>query len=397
MSSSTLRNVSRCLTSLRLRQRQVFHGSSATTPCMMTNQFQTSWWSWKSSLSSLQEQYYSTKVEPKFPVPISRMQIPSNLKLDPRVMKNLLIVDRPKKKQTDTKGEKAFEKEQTLSGEEANRKKKEREEDNDDFHEDDEDESYEDDDDILWFQTPESQFVIPLPDRLTVPILNKSNLLESVGTIALSSSVFGQNDIRVDIIKRVVVYQRNKKRGKRFPAKTKTIAEVRGSGKKVRNQKGGGVARAGHSRPPHWRGGAKAHGPKGKIQDYTTKLNKHTRKLGLVHALSQKLKEGNLMLVNDFLLDSHKTKELASVLGEVGLSGNHGKSAYLVDWIESSDDSTVHRNMPIRLSVAVGNLANVKVSSQAFINVYSVLKYEKLILSLAAVQALEERLQNVAY
>ena len=82
-----------------------------------------------------------------------------------------------------------------------------------------------------------------------------------VGTVNLPSEIFGKHPIRTDLIHRVVVYQRNKKRGKRNGgARTKTISEVSGSGKKMRQQKGTGMARCGHKRPPHWRGGAKAHG-----------------------------------------------------------------------------------------------------------------------------------------
>jgi hypothetical protein len=109
---------------------------------------------------------------------------------------------------------------------------------------------------------------IPLPQRLHVNIYQFFNRDDSsnnnnnmIGTIHLEETVFGRSPIRTDIIHRVVVYQRNKKRGKRNAgAKTKTISEVSGSGKKMRPQKGSGQARCGHKRPPHWRGGAKAHG-----------------------------------------------------------------------------------------------------------------------------------------
>jgi large subunit ribosomal protein L4 len=105
----------------------------------------------------------------------------------------------------------------------------------------------------------------------------------------LNESIFGHDVIRLDLLQRTVEYQRNQKRGQRT-AKTKTIGEVRGSTKTVRQQKGTGQAQAGHSRPAHWRGSAKAHGSKGKSQDYSNcnLLNKHVRKLTLTHALSQK-------------------------------------------------------------------------------------------------------------
>ena len=123
------------------------------------------------------------------------------------------------------------------------------------------------DDDVEMFDAstrPEPLKAIPLPERLHVDI-HQFNCADEdgntkVGTIHLSRDVFGCDPIRTDILQRVVQYQRNKKRGKRYPAYTKTISEVSGSGKKMRAQKGSGNARCGHKRPPHWRGGAKAHG-----------------------------------------------------------------------------------------------------------------------------------------
>ena len=70
-------------------------------------------------------------------------------------------------------------------------------------------------------------------------------------------------------------------------------------------------------------------GPKGKVQNYETKLNKHTRKLGLLHALSQKLKEGNLMVMNDFLLETHESRHSASILSSVGLSGREDRTPHV--------------------------------------------------------------------
>ena len=143
-------------------------------------------------------------------------------------------------------------------------------EDEDEYSDvDDDDDDDEADDRILYDLSTKSDVprAIPLPQRLHVKVMDfKSG--EEVGTFHLSEHTFGCSPVRVDILHRVVVWQRNKKRGKRNAgARTKTINEVSGSGRKVRNQKGGGVARAGHSRPAHWRGGAKAHGPKGNIQD----------------------------------------------------------------------------------------------------------------------------------
>mmetsp|Transcript_2113 Transcript_2113/g.2939 ORF Transcript_2113/g.2939 Transcript_2113/m.2939 type:complete len:417 (+) Transcript_2113:108-1358(+) len=239
---------------------------------------------------------------------------------------------------------------------------------------------------------------IPLPQRLHVPIMDfKSG--EQVGTFHLSDKTFGCDPVRVDILQRVVVWQRNKKRGKRNAgARTKTISEVSGSGRKVRNQKGGGVARAGHSRPAHWRGGAKAHGPKGNVQDYTTKLNKKVRRMGMRHALSQKLLEGNLVITNDMASETHKTRVLDEMLNRFDVSGKYGVTALMVDDAQaeegSEDEAFIHGGVNVNLKVASGNLHKVKVQNQIACNVYDMLKYKKLFLSLDAVKALEARLEK---
>jgi large subunit ribosomal protein L4 len=317
----------------------------------------------------------------------TRIQLPPNLKIDPKSKSSPFFVHVDKDLDPEEDGD-----------------------DDDDDDDDDEvdndiissdeqeldDDFYEEEvDDNVWFEPPTPLYAIPLPERLHVDVIDKSNLSTTIGDFYLSPILFGQEPIRTDLVQRVVQYQRNKKRGKRN-AITKTISEVSGSGKKVRPQKGGGTSRAGHRRPAHWRGGAKAHGPKGKIQDYTSKLNKHTRQLGLLHALSQKLKEGNLMVVNDFMVDSHKTKDLATVLTNIGLSGDEGESAFLIDWADN-DDPKVFRNLPLHLAVASGNLQRIKVSTQDYINVYDIVKHEKLILTLSAITALEARLGKVAY
>lgn len=282
-----------------------------------------------------------------------------------------------------------------------------------------EDDDEEDEDDIEEEDTTYSlsklqppKYAIPLPERLTAPILNftstttTSSPPEEVGTINLSQTLFGQSPIRTDILHRCITYQRNKKRGRRNNgARTKTISTISGSGAKVRNQKGGGIARAGHKRPPHWRGGAKAHGPKGNDTNYETKLNKKVRMLGVKMALSQKLLEGNLILVNDFsLLGSYKTKVLAEALDFIGdIGGRYGCTAFVVDHVsdgheeedhdDDSEEATLKsiKGVDINLHVASGNLHKIKVRNQKFVNVYDIMKHEKIVLSLSALEALEER------
>lgn len=277
--------------------------------------------------------------------------------------------------------------------------------DDDDYEANDDDVDDEDDDEeeerILFDLStkPDIPRAIPLPQRLHIPILD-IRTGETVGTFHLSEKTFGNDPIRIDILHRVVVWQRNKKRGKRNAgARTKTVSEVRGSGRKVRQQKGSGKARAGHSRPAHWRGGAKAHGPKGRIQDYTTKLNKKVRKMGVRHALSQKLKEGNLIVTNDLHAPTHKTKELEIMLSRLGISGKNGANALFVDDAKVDEEEedkkvSVYGGLDVNFKVASGNLQKVKMLNQLGCNVYDMLKFRKLVLSLAAVTSLEERLER---
>jgi large subunit ribosomal protein L4 len=267
---------------------------------------------------------------------------------------------------------------------------------------------------------PDPIYAIPLPQRLTVSIYdipssssssssnNNSNI---VGTITLSPHLFGQDPIRIDILHRCIIHQRNIKRGLRNNgARTKTKSQISGSGRKVRQQKGSGKARAGHSRPAHWRGGAKAHGPKGSMTNYETKLNKKVKRLGLKMALSQKLKEGNLILVNDFSrLETYKTSVLAKVLeGLGGGIGKMGSTAYVIDHVEDNnnnngDDDTVEgsgeitsvNGVHVNLQVASRNLFKIKVTNQRNLNVYDILKYNKLVLSLSALEALESRTREI--
>ena len=277
--------------------------------------------------------------------------------------------------------------------------------DDDDYEANDDDVDDDDDDEeeerILFDLStkPDIPRAIPLPQRLHIPILD-IRTGETVGTFHLSEKTFGNDPIRIDILHRVVVWQRNKKRGKRNAgARTKTVSEVRGSGRKVRQQKGSGKARAGHSRPAHWRGGAKAHGPKGRIQDYTTKLNKKVRKMGVRHALSQKLKEGNLIVTNDLHAPTHKTKELEIMLSRLGISGKNGANALFVDDAKVDEEEedkkvSVYGGLDVNFKVASGNLQKVKMLNQLGCNVYDMLKFRKLVLSLAAVTSLEERLER---
>lgn len=152
-------------------------------------------------------------------------------------------------------------------------------------------------------------------------------------------------------------------------------------------------------------------GPKGAVQDYTTKLNKKVRKLGLCHALSQKLYEGNLIVVNDLKLPTFKTKHLASALVPFEIGGRNGTTALLIDHQEDAaaaatkqtvsnedeqdeDVNLVLTGVNANVKVASRNLHQIKLLNQLGANVYDIIKYEKLMISLSALKKLEERLKS---
>jgi len=266
-----------------------------------------------------------------------------------------------------------------------------------------------DDDDDEFYITPESvQYAVPLPERLHVDIhtlfpthhLHQQSAI--AGTLWLDETVFGCDPIRIDLLKRAVDYHRAKKRGRR-KAVTKTIHEVSGSGRKLRPQKGRGMARVGHSRPPHFRGGAKAHGPKN-VTDYgNTKLNKKVRRLAIKNALSQKLKEGNLILFNQlYEIPTHKTAELIQLLQPWNIGSKEGgASALILDHYYPDEEevnqaqAASYQGVPLNLWLASSNLHNVRVGNDHACNVYDILKHEKLVLTLAALDELQGRLSDI--
>jgi large subunit ribosomal protein L4 len=136
-------------------------------------------------------------------------------------------------------------------------------------------------------------------------------------------------------------------------------------------------------------------------------MNKKVRNLAIRNVLSQKLKEQNLILVNQFHnLPSHKTKTLAEWLEPFGIAGRHGTTALMLDsyWPEYNPDkkggdeeaqATSYRGVPINMHVASGNLYKLKIGNQLRdLNVYDVLKHEKLVMTLDALAALEARLKD---
>lgn len=198
------------------------------------------------------------------------------------------------------------------------------------------------------------------------------------GVLRLSPAVFGEDE-RTDIIHRVVRWQLNKRRV--GLAKTLTRAEVSGSNRKLYRQKGTGKARTGPARKaPHKRGGGVAFGKQ--PRSFATDLPKAVRAFGLRAALSNKYAANSLYVLKNLELDSHKTKDLAERLAALGLT-----SALFVD--VSLDMRTT--NM---FWIASRNLHAHRAIPPVGLNVYDMIKRPQLVLTPAAIVAIEARAQR---
>ena len=191
------------------------------------------------------------------------------------------------------------------------------------------------------------------------------------GEIELSDSIFGLEP-RVDLIQRVIVWQLAKRRAGTH--KVLTRGEINRTKHKVYKQKGTGQARHGARSAPLFVGGAKAMGP---VQhSHAFDLPKKVRALGLKHVLSAKAKEGAIVVLDSAKSASIKTKDLASRLSKMGV-----ENALVVD-------GEFDKNF--RLSAR--NLAGIGLLPTSGLNVYDILHKDKLVLTTAAVKAIEERL-----
>jgi len=196
---------------------------------------------------------------------------------------------------------------------------------------------------------------------------------QTVGEIELADSVFGL-PVRTDLLHRMVTWQMAKRQSGTH--KTKGISEISGTTKKPFNQKGGGRARQGSMRSPQFRGGATIFGPV--VRSHAFDMPKKVRALALKTALSAKAAEGKLIVVDQACLSAPKTKDLATRLKGLGLS-----SALFIDGAIVDDNfALASRNMPF-----------IDVLPTIGANVYDILRRETLVLTKAAVQALEERLK----
>jgi large subunit ribosomal protein L4 len=191
------------------------------------------------------------------------------------------------------------------------------------------------------------------------------------GKLTLSDEIFGL-DPREDILQRVVRWQLAKRQQGTHKAKGR--AEISRTGAKMYRQKGTGRARHSSARAPQFRGGGKAHGPV--VRSHAIDLPKKVRALGLKHALSAKAKSESLIIVDDLQFTDAKTKALLASFAKLGLA-----NALVIGGAEL--DQGFQR--------AASNIPNVDVLPIQGINVYDILRRGTLVLSKAAVEALEER------
>ncbi|WP_421983451.1 50S ribosomal protein L4 [Roseibium sp.] len=193
----------------------------------------------------------------------------------------------------------------------------------------------------------------------------------AAGSITVSDEIFGLEP-RTDLIHRVVRWQLAKRQAGTH--KTLKRSEISGTTKKFVRQKGSGGARHGNRKAPQFRGGGKAFGPV--VRDHGHELPKKVRALGLKHALSAKAKADSIVVVEDAKAAEAKTKALKGQLQKLGLT-----SALVID------GGDVDNNF----ALASRNIPHVDVLPIQGINVYDILRANTLVLTKAAVSALEER------
>ena len=194
---------------------------------------------------------------------------------------------------------------------------------------------------------------------------------KDTGEIELNDAIFGLEP-RKDILQRVVVWQLAKRRAGTH--KVLTRGEVNRTKKKLYKQKGTGQARHGARSAPLFVGGAKAMGPVQHSHEFD--LPKKVRALGLKHALSAKAKDGAIVVLDAAKADAVKTKALAERFGKLGF-----ESVLVVD-------GEFDKNF----SLSARNLAHVALLPASGLNVYDILRRDKLVLTTAAVKLIEERL-----
>ena len=194
---------------------------------------------------------------------------------------------------------------------------------------------------------------------------------EKVKDTKLNDNVFGIEPNDSVIYDAVVLYNASQRQGTHS---TKTRSEVSGGGRKPWRQKGTGNARQGSIRAVQWRHGGIAHGPK--PRDYSKKMNKKERRLALKSALSYKVKDKDIILLENISMETNKTKDMLNILNTLNIADY--KLLLIVN--ELTDN----------ICLSARNLGNVKIVLPTEVNTYDVMNADKLVITMDALQTLEE-------
>lgn len=207
-----------------------------------------------------------------------------------------------------------------------------------------------------------------------MPVVKVKNLKsEEVGEIELSEEVFGARLNKAVIYAAVKSYQANQRAG---TSATKTRGNTSGSGRKLWKQKGTGRARIASLRSPLWKGGGNVHGPQ--PRDWSYSVPKKVRRGAMRSVLSERLREGGLVILENFELESHKSREFAQTLDALGLT----RRTLIVDSPSNN------------LILSSRNLREVTLVSAENVNVYDLLTHEQIALTQESAVKLEKRLGN---
>ena len=205
----------------------------------------------------------------------------------------------------------------------------------------------------------------------TVKVRNLKN--KEVGEVTLPDAVFGVELNEALIHSAVMNYQAN---GRAGTSATKTRGNVSGSGRKLWKQKGTGRARIASLRSPLWKGGGNVHGPQ--PRDWSYQMPRKMRRGALRSALSERLREGNLIIIDEFGFATPKTKDFLGAIGTLALGD--GKKAVKTLIIDSLDN--------LNLILSSRNVEKTKVTNSFGLNIYDIIYHEKLLISKSALEEL---------
>ena len=201
-----------------------------------------------------------------------------------------------------------------------------------------------------------------------IKVLNMAG--ESVGVMNLSDAIFAADINGAVLHAAVKCYLGNQRQGTQS---TLTRTEVSGGGRKPYKQKGTGRARQGSTRSPQWTHGGVALGPKPRL--YKTKLNKKVKRLAMISALSSKVADGNMIVVDKIETAEYKTKTMVKMLSAIGA----GKKVLVL--LAENDEKVIR---------SLANIPGVKVAFNNTINVYDILNCDSFVVAQAAAEKLEE-------